>query len=635
MRTSRLVALLILLVPATATAEPIGVAWLDHTPQDLSPEFFTRPVETATLVVGPLSAKWPSAVRPTPVPESKQLLLVKFHDDSPALQSLSLLPARPPYALLALKPEDWMRLPHDLHGEPVRYRPRVVQRESRGLSASSKAADPALKSDIVDAVDADALEQIVRELAGDLSFQLDSSTETIPERHSCRPGVDLAADYLQDRLESMGYSVGRQDFPIPSGSSCPGGATGENVVATKTGSVAPDEIVVVGAHYDSISYRDNPDGPAPGAEDNGSGTAAVLHLASIFANYETERTIQFVLFSGEEQFLYGSQAFVDEALLAGDDIIAALTMDMMSAWVSNYRIDVEGWADGDPCNCWELMLLFESNVNTTSPGLATVKTFPGFGSDHVPFHAAGIPTLLAIESDYYSYPGYHRTTDTLEKLDFEFGRDVVRGMAATLADLTTPSDPVPVLVSGFEAQARGDGLQLRWSFAEQSGAGTLRLERALAGREFQPMPGAAWPLFDQPGEHFDDLWGIESGTEVDYRLTLTEAERATVVAQLKQFTPARTNASTVLRAPRPNPFGDESGSILRFRLAHGGPTTLDVFDAAGRRVRRILSAHLPAGEHQRGWDGRDDGGSAVSAGVYFVQLQTGAQLSTRRLVKLR
>lgn len=540
MRASRLLPIAILLYTATALGEPLGVAWFDGPADAVAPELAARPLENTTLLIGPLKASWPAGVKPVRVPDERELLLVESHGDLAEVEAWRLLPVREPFALLALSDTDWNSLPLDLHGQPVRYRPPRGQLTAL-VPSQSKRVDPAIKSDIVDAVDAAALEQMVRELAGDLSFTLDGSLETIPERHSCRPGIDLAADYLQDRLEAMGYPVSRQSFPIPSSSRCIGGATGENVIATKTGTSAANEIVVVGAHYDSISTRDDPDGPAPGAEDNGSGTATVLHLASIFANYQTERTIQFVLFSGEEQFLYGSEAYVDAAVQAGDDIVAAMTMDMMSAWVSNYRIDIEGWDATDPCGCWDLMLLFEQNVNTTSPGLATIKTYPGFGSDHVPFHDAQIPTFLAIESDYDSYPGYHRTTDTPEKLDYSFGRDVVRGLAATLADLSAPGDGEPVA-----------------------------------------------PI-----------------------------------------------TSILLRAPEPNPFDAEGGSLLRFELGKAGAVQLDLFDASGRHVRRLLASDLPAGPHERRWDGRDDNAREVAAGVYFARLHSGSESQTRRLVKLR
>ena len=303
---SVLVAFALLTPNYAAAREPLAVAWVEDSNELLEEfdedEFFFRPLIGSVVVLGVADANWPLGIRRDEISADQRLYLMKLHGaaaDIRNIDGITLIERRGDFVLVALRSDALTRLPIEFQGEELRLRPTLRSRTSMLLHGKI-AVDPAIKTAIVDAVDASALEQNVRDLSGAQSFELDGQTRTIPERHACRPGIDLSADYMQDRLETLGYPVFRQSFSIPSQTRCPGGATGENVIAVKTGSSLPDEIVVVGAHYDSISFDNNANGPAPGAEDNGSGTAAVLHLASIFANYSTERTIHFVLFSGEE-----------------------------------------------------------------------------------------------------------------------------------------------------------------------------------------------------------------------------------------------------------------------------------------------------------------------------------------------
>jgi hypothetical protein len=102
-----------------------------------------------------------------------------------------------------------------------------------------------------------------------------------------------------------------------------------NVLAYKEGAVRPSEYVVLGGHYDSITTDNfyDPNAPAPGAEDNGSGVAGVLEAARILADVETERSVIFACWSGEEEGLWGSRAFVADAIAESLDIVLYLNMD--------------------------------------------------------------------------------------------------------------------------------------------------------------------------------------------------------------------------------------------------------------------------------------------------------------------
>ncbi len=110
------------------------------------------------------------------------------------------------------------------------------------------------------------------------------------------------------------------------------GGTYYNVVATQIGIDHPDEVVVIGAHFDSVNN--------PGADDNGTGTAMVMEMARTLSPLRSSRTIKYVLFDREEQGRRGSIAFVNTH--AAENIIFALTADMVGHDSGAYGMDVYG-----------------------------------------------------------------------------------------------------------------------------------------------------------------------------------------------------------------------------------------------------------------------------------------------------
>ncbi|MDJ0836436.1 MAG: M28 family peptidase [Acidobacteriota bacterium] len=245
-------------------------------------------------------------------------------------------------------------------------------------------------------------------------------------RNSFSSDIEIARDYLADEFRSLGLSVTLQDFPN-------GSTTNQNVIATLTGTERPEDIYIIGAHYDSISNIDGGTADnAPGAEDNASGTAGVLELARVLAANPPAATVVFIGFSGEEQFLVGSFYYVNQIVAAGeqDTIKAALTMDMI-AYTSDqvYDITLESNADNQ-----DLLNLF-ADAATNYTTLETSFFLSPSGSDHVPFINSDIPALLVIQDEWFSYPGYHRTTDLAENLGIEQGLEVLKMHLAVLEGL--------------------------------------------------------------------------------------------------------------------------------------------------------------------------------------------------------
>lgn len=106
-----------------------------------------------------------------------------------------------------------------------------------------------------------------------------------------------------------------------------GGNTWYNIIITFPGTVTPNEQILFTAHYDScVVFEGDPMISAPGANDNGTGVAALLEAVRIFSTMKFERTLKVIFFSGEENFQQGSKAYA--AQHAEDNIIAVLNMDM-------------------------------------------------------------------------------------------------------------------------------------------------------------------------------------------------------------------------------------------------------------------------------------------------------------------
>jgi len=207
----------------------------------------------------------------------------------------------------------------------------------------------------------------------------------------------------------------------------------KDVVASRMGTEHPDEEIILVAHYDSIS--DLPWDRAPGADDNGSGTTAVLSIAKALQDIKTERTIRYLLVSGEEEGLWGSRAYAQWARKNNMNIVAVLNMDMIS-YLDDNSIDVD-IANND------LYKWLGNYINDVGdiylPELKKYVYLGGGGSDHIPFWENDYPAVMTIEhAGSHWYPYYHTTNDLITYLDFDFQSLATKLNMATALTLAEP-----------------------------------------------------------------------------------------------------------------------------------------------------------------------------------------------------
>jgi hypothetical protein len=279
-------------------------------------------------------------------------------------------------------------------------------------------------------VDEAATFRRVEELSGAEPAWIGGNPYVFTTRYTTTSMCDAAEQYVYQKFQAMGYTdVAFDPFLVF-------GTPARNVIATLPGTVSPESEIIVCGHLDSTSPEPTTD--APGANDNASGTAVVLAAAEILEHYAFEKTIRFIAFTGEEQGLYGSYHYVQEAMGNGDQIDGVLNCDMVAYWSSSYEVQLESEIFASS------LVSVVDDACTAYTGLGTQNVWGAWGSDHAPFLDAGYPALLVIEDEWSSYPCYHSTCDTAGMQDTDMLADVTRAVVAAAAHLAVPSPATSV-----------------------------------------------------------------------------------------------------------------------------------------------------------------------------------------------
>jgi Zn-dependent M28 family amino/carboxypeptidase len=269
--------------------------------------------------------------------------------------------------------------------------------------------------------------------------------QTIGERNVYLPAkLAETVAFIERGFVEAGYHVQRQSL-LAEGQTC------QNLEVELPGSQRPAEIVIVGAHYDSVRG-------CPGANDNGSGVVATLALARALAHSKPARTVRFVAFANEESPFFGTPAMGAVAYARRCRERRENIVGMISLETIGYYSDVEkSQRYPAPFNLFypstgnfigfignirsrqlvrAAIVAFRQETRFPSEGAALPEAVPGVGwSDHWAFWQEGYQAMMVTDTAPFRYPHYHTPQDTPDKLDYDRMARVVAGLEKMLGHL--------------------------------------------------------------------------------------------------------------------------------------------------------------------------------------------------------
>jgi len=429
-------------------------------------------------------------------------------------------------------------------------------------------------------------------------------------------GNDAATAFLEEEYRKIiRTAVERQYFEAP--------GRGEdkvvaNVVARIPGVSRPDEQVLVGGHFDSATLGSSSGSVvySPGADDNASGTAAVLECARILSGYAFDRTLVFAAFNAEEVGLVGSTYYAEAARAGGDDIRAMINLDMVAYDAG--PLDAEAICNGASYDMAELMA--KKAAKYTSVDMVTRSGGPS-SSDHSPFWNNGYAAIWQFEGWNDSSPHIHTTGDTVDTFRVEFFEDMAQILVATAFDLAGPNtSPLIGIVEPDGDDYADDKFTIRWwdvdaddwqrdatislYWAEDNGGegGTL-IADGIAQNDRGNRGSYEWDTSSLPAGRYYVYGRIEDGFNEPYVASSAGPVRVM-------------HGSRVVAYPNPVRVRGGAATVTFDGLMPGDDVV--VYDVAGARVFEAR-----AGGRRLRWDVGD-----VAGGVYFYRVASAVVAET-------
>jgi len=298
--------------------------------------------------------------------------------------------------------------------------------------ASFRGALPPLSSDEV-------------QIKSNLEKHVEYFAGTIGERNviAYQPLVSTA-QYIENSLKGFGYEVASQEYVVQM-------RKVRNLIVEIQGKARANEIVVIGAHYDTVD-------DCPGADDNSSGVAALLELARLLKDSHPARTMRLVAFVNEEPPWFqtsdmGSWVYAMEAHRKNENIVAAISLETIGMYS-----DAEGSQKypagfkrlypsrgnfiafvgdlGSRALVRDVVASFRKSTQFPSEGSAVPGAIPGVGwSDHWSFWQEGYPAIMVTDTAPFRNPNYHLPTDKPDTLDYDRMARVTLGLFHVARDL--------------------------------------------------------------------------------------------------------------------------------------------------------------------------------------------------------
>jgi len=256
--------------------------------------------------------------------------------------------------------------------------------------------------------------------------------------------LDAAAAYIEKIWQAWSFAVQRQEYTAR-------GVASTNLIIEIPGTTLPHQIVLIGAHYDSVPG-------SPGANDNGSGVAALLEISRLLAEIKPARTVRFVAFTNEEPPFFlggdmGSRVYASRSRSQKENIVAMLSLETMGCYSEApdsqeypfpfsffypHTADFIGFV-GNIRSFHLVKLCLAAFRNTTkfpSEGTAAPEWITGIGwSDHWSFWREGYRAIMVTDTAFFRYAHYHTREDTPEKIDYDRLARVTKGLAEVVVEL--------------------------------------------------------------------------------------------------------------------------------------------------------------------------------------------------------
>ena len=252
--------------------------------------------------------------------------------------------------------------------------------------------------------------------------------------------LNLAADYISDVFSKNGYTVNYQAYEIKN-------TPVKNVEVELLGTKNPNEIIIIGAHYDTVIG-------SPGADDNASGVAVMLEVARGCAGWADQfrRPIDFIAFGAEEEGCIGSCRHATRLQAAGTKVAIMISLECVG--YTDDRVGSQRIPPGFPIAIPDRgtflgvigneaaktsVAVMEESVRCAAPARQAIglivdnngRQLPATRlSDHAPFWDRGYPAMMLTDTAFLRNPHYHRPHDLPDTLDFQFMTDVARSVTA-------------------------------------------------------------------------------------------------------------------------------------------------------------------------------------------------------------
>lgn len=293
-------------------------------------------------------------------------------------------------------------------------------------------------------MDSDAL-QVIDALEPQIKAHITALADDIGPRNVYVPyKLDAAAEYIRVFWEKVGYEVNAQNFSVQN-------VPCRNLVVEIAGQSKPDEIVVVGAHYDTVSW-------APGANDNGSAVATLLELSRLFSAQATGRTVRFVAFTNEEPPFFktsamGSLVYAKACRERKENIVAMVCLETIGYYrdepktqkypvpfsffypnTGNFVAVVGNLSSKPLVKSFTRHFMEESDFPIEC--VATFGFITGIDwSDQWSFWQFGYPAIMITDTALFRYPYYHTSEDTSDKIDFHSLARLTHGLYGALSTM--------------------------------------------------------------------------------------------------------------------------------------------------------------------------------------------------------